>query len=172
MNKFVVASLAAAVIASPAAAAPFEGAYAGIAATLDNVQGSGALEGFGANGVGGSVFAGYDIAIGSGFAGVEGNVDLNTADPLGIEAKWGWGVSGRAGLKLNEATGVYGRIGYQRNKIGATGLGSAWGDGVRFGAGVETGLTDSASLRVEFNHVNYESDIINNQAVVGVLFRF
>src|SRR3546814_2612472 len=92
------------------------------------------------------------------FAGVEGNIDLNTADALGIEAKWGWGVSGRAGLMVNDSTGVYGRVGYQRNKIGATGVGSAWGDGVRFGGGVETGLTDSAALRVEFNHVNYESE--------------
>src|SRR3546814_10240238 len=90
MNKFVVASLAAAIVASPAAAAPFQGAYAGVAATLDNVQGSGALEGFGANGVGGSLFAGYDMPLGNAaFAGVEGNIDLNTADALGIEAKWG-----------------------------------------------------------------------------------
>src|SRR3546814_2429483 len=48
------------------------------------------------------------------FAGVEGNIDLNTADALGIEAKWGWGVSGRAGLMVNDSTGVYGRVGYQR----------------------------------------------------------
>src|SRR3546814_95879 len=172
MNKFVVASLAAAIVASPAAAAPFQGAYAGVAATLDNVQGSGALEGFGANGVVGSLFAGLAMPRGkAAFAGVEGNIDLNTADALGIEAKWGWGVSGRAGLMVNDSTGVYGRVGYQRNKIGATGVGSAWGDGVRFGGGVETGLTDSAALRVEFNHVNYESDIINNQAAVAVLFR-
>src|SRR3546814_2193621 len=88
MNKFVGASLAAAIVASPAAAAPFQGAYAGVAATLDNVQGSGALEGFGANGVGGSLFAGYDMPLGNAaFAGVEGNIDLNTADALGIEAR-------------------------------------------------------------------------------------
>src|SRR3546814_11718108 len=132
MNKFVGASLAAAIVASPAAAAPFQGAYAGVAATLDNVQGSGALEGFGANGVGGSLFAGYDMPLGNAaFAGVEGKIDLNTADALGIEAKWGWGVSGLAGLMFNECTGVYGRVGYPRNKIGRTGVGSAWGGASR-----------------------------------------
>src|SRR3546814_3333697 len=68
-----------------------------------------------------TLFRSYDMPLGNAaFAGVEGNIDLNTADALGIEAKWGWGVSGRAGLMVNDSTGVYGRVGYQRNKIGAT----------------------------------------------------
>src|SRR3546814_17297004 len=122
MNKFVVASLAAAIVASPAAAAPCQGAYAGVAATLDNVQGSGALEGFGANGVGGSLFAGYDMPLGNAaFAGVEGNIDLNTADAPGIEAKWGWGASGRAGLMVHDSHGVYGRVGVTGQTIDPTG---------------------------------------------------
>src|SRR3546814_16535543 len=119
MNKFVVASLAAAIVASPAAAAPFQGAYAGIAATLDNVQGSGALGGFGANGVGGSLFAGYDIPLGNAaFAGVEGNIDLNTADPLGIEDTWGWGVRGRGGRMVHESRDGFGGVGVEGNKKG------------------------------------------------------
>lgn len=172
MKKFVVACVVSAVaFASPAVAAPLQGAYAGIGASLDNFQGSGALEGIGTNGVGGTLVAGYDLPLGQVFAGVEGNLDLNTADALGIDAKWGWGLSTRIGTMLSESTAVYGRVGYQRNKANTL-ESSHWFDGARFGAGVETVLSGNSSLRVEFNHVNYEKDLINNQAVVGVVFRF
>ncbi|WP_374597922.1 outer membrane beta-barrel protein [Sphingosinicella sp.] len=171
MKTFVLASLAALAVVSPASADVFNGAYAGLGATLDNVNGSGSLEGLGASGAGLTGFVGYDMPLGGAFVGVEGNIDLNTADAGGLEAKWGWGASARAGFKINDATGLYGRIGYQRNKISGGGV-SAWGDGVRFGGGVETAISDKASLRAEFNHVNFEDDVINNQGVVGVLFRF
>ncbi len=171
MKKFVLASLAALAVVSPASAEVFNGAYAGLGATLDNVNGSGSSEGIGISGAGLTGFAGYDMPLGKAFVGVEGNVDLNTADALGLEAKWGWGLSTRAGFKINDSTGLYGRVGYQRNKLSGGGA-SAWLDGVRFGGGVETAISGNASLRVEFNHVNFEDDLINNQGVVGVLFRF
>ncbi|BBE36152.1 hypothetical protein SmB9_38100 [Sphingosinicella microcystinivorans] len=80
----------------------------------------------------------------------------------------GWGASARAGFKINDATGLYGRSATrqqdQRRRR------EAWGDGVRFGGGVETAISDTASLRAEFNHVNFEDDVINNQGVIGVLF--
>ncbi|MBB4632540.1 outer membrane beta-barrel protein [Sphingosinicella soli] len=171
MKKLVLASLAALAVVSPASAEMFNGGYAGLGATLDNVNGSGPLEGLGASGAGLTGFVGYDLPLGAAFVGLEGNIDLNTADAAGIEAKWGWGASARVGFKINDATGLYGRVGYQRNKISGGGI-SAWGDGVRFGGGVETAISGNAALRAEFNHVNFEDDVINNQGVVGVLFRF
>lgn len=172
LRKAFIVAFATVAAASAAQASDFQGPFVGVGATLDNVNGSGSLEGFGAAGVGGTAFAGYDLTVGGAFVGVEANADLNTADALGVDAKWGWGASARAGFKINDSTGAYGRVGYQRSKIGAVGFGSDWGDGVRFGGGVETGLTENTSLRVEFNHVNYEQDVINNQAVVGVVFGF
>jgi outer membrane immunogenic protein len=171
MKKFVCAAFVAAVLSTPALAADFSGPYAGIGATVDNVQGSGPLEGFGTNGVGATAFAGYDMALGNTFIGIEANADLNTADVAGIKAKWGWGASVRTGYKLNESTGVYARAGYQRNKVSGGGA-SAWGEGVRLGGGLETGISSNVSLRAEFNHVNYEFNLINNQGVVALVFGF
>ena len=171
MKKLLVAAAFAALSVAPAQA-QFAGAYAGAGVTMDNVHLTGDFEGFGATGIGGTAFAGYDINMGGTFAGVEGNIDLNTADVEDVvEAKWGWGVSGRFGFTVNKSTGVYGRVGYQRNKV-SDGVDSAWGDGVRFGGGVETAVATKAALRLEFSHVDYEQDVANNQVVAGLLMRF
>ncbi|ABQ69359.1 hypothetical protein HY78_10450 [Rhizorhabdus wittichii DC-6] len=172
MKMIKIAAVAAALAATPAFAADFAGPYVGGGVTLDNVQGSGALEGVGFSGVGATAFAGYNLPVGaSTFAGVEANIDLNTADAGGIEAKWGWGVGARFGYKLNDSTALYARAGYARGKIEVLGS-SGWGDGVRYGAGLETRVTDSVSLRAEFTQTNYESDIINNQGTLGIVFGF
>lgn len=171
MKKLLVAAAFAALSVAPAHA-QFAGPYVGAAATMDNVHLTGDFEGFGVTGIGGTAFAGYDVNFGSTFAGVEANIDLNTADVEDVaEAKWGWGVSGRFGFTVNKSTGVYGRVGYQRNKVEVLGF-SDWGDGVRFGGGVETAIATKAALRFEFSHVDYEQDVANNQVQAGVLFRF
>lgn len=171
-TSLIAAAAVIAAISAPAAAREFNGAYAGAALALDNVQGSGDAEGVGFSGVGVSGFAGYDVPLGtSAFAGIEGNIDVNTADAAGLEAKWGWGVSGRLGAKVNDSTGLYARVGYARQKIGALGD-SYWLDGVRYGAGVETSLTDQVALRAEFSQFNYEDDIINNQGTIGLVLSF
>ncbi len=173
-SVFVAAAVSAVVaVAAPASARDFNGGYAGVALTLDNVQTSGDYEGFGASGVGVSGFVGYDVPVGSNvFIGVEGNIDGYTADVDDfVEAKWGWGISGRLGTKVNDSTALYARVGYARAKVGSYGE-SAWGDGVRYGAGLETSLTDSLSLRAEFSQFNFEDDVINNQGTVGVVFAF
>lgn len=171
MKRLLAAAAFAALSIAPAYA-QFAGPYVGAAATMDNVHLTGDFEGLGATGIGGTAFAGYDINMGGAFVGVEGNIDLNTADIDDIaEAKWGWGVSGRLGFTVNKSTGVYGRVGYQRNKVEVLGF-SDWGDGVRFGGGVETAIATKAALRLEFSHVDYEQDVANNQFQAGVLFRF
>lgn len=169
----VFAAVSAAVFVAPASARDFNGGYAGVALALDNFQGSGSAEGLGFSGVGASVFAGYDVPVSANaFVGLEGNIDVNTADIDGlIDAKWGWGVSGRAGAKLNDSAGLYARVGYAREKLGSGGAHS-WLDGVRYGAGLETAVSDSLSVRAEFSQFNFESDLINNQGTVGVVFSF
>ncbi len=181
MKFYILAAAVSAVVAvAPASARDFNGGYAGVALSLDNVQTSGSFEGIGFSGVGVSGFAGYDVPLSTNvFAGVEANIDGYTADAdqLGteIDAKWGWGVSARLGTKLNDSTGVYARVGYARAKLGyddgVTSF-SEWGDGVRYGAGLETAVTDSLSLRAEFSQINFEDDLINNQGTVGVVFAF
>jgi outer membrane immunogenic protein len=167
-----IAAFAAAVLSTPALAADFAGPYVGAGVTLDNVQGSGALEGIGFSGVGGTAFAGYNLALGeSTFAGVEANIDLNTADAGGVEAKWGWGVGARFGYRLNDSTALYGRAGYARGKLSIGGA-SGWGDGIRYGGGIETAVSDRVSVRAEFTQTNYESDIINNQGALAIVFGF
>lgn len=173
MKFYVLAAAVSAVVAvAPASARDFNGGYAGVALALDNFQGSGSAEGIGFSGVGASGFAGYDVPLSTNvFAGVEANIDVNTADVDGlIDAKWGWGVSGRLGTKLNDSTGLYARVGYAREKLSAGG--SSWFDGVRYGAGIETAVTENVSVRAEFSQFNYESDLINNQGTLGVVFSF
>lgn len=172
MRKFVLALALSAAFATPAMAEDFAGPYVGVGVTLDNVQGSGDLEGLGVSGIGGTAFAGYDIALGtSAFVGLEANADLNTADVEEIEADWGWGVGARVGYKLNESTALFVRGGYARNRVSADDA-HAWGDGVRYGAGVQTALTDQVSLRAEFSQFNYESSLINNQATLSLSYGF
>ncbi|MFA7604589.1 MAG: porin family protein [Novosphingobium sp.] len=178
MRKILLPLAVSAMIASPAVAREFAGPYVGAGVTLDNVQGSGPAEGVGVSGVGGTAFLGYDLPLGeSAFAGVEANIDLASADEdnLGFEAKWGWGVGARLGYKLNESTALYGRVGYARAKSGVKGCGSAcnvWSDGVRYGAGLETSLTQNLSLRAEFSQYNFEDDAINNQAGIALVYGF
>lgn len=172
MKIYFAAAAAALFVAAPAQAAEFAGPYIGLGLNLDNVQTSGDLEGFGVNGVGTSVFAGYDVPVSPGvFVGAEANIDLYTADIADLKADWGWGVSGRLGANVNDSTAIFGRVGYARARVKAAGE-SAWGDGVRYGAGIETALSETLSLRAEITQFNYEADLINNQAGVAVSFRF
>lgn len=175
MKSIFAAAVAALVVASPAAAREFQGPYVGAGATLDNVQGSGPAEGLGANGVGGTVFAGYDISLGKTFVGLEANADVYSADvDLGgatAKADWGWGVGGRAGYKLNDSTALYARLGYARARASAGGL-HAWADGVRYGAGLETSVSSKVSLRAELSQFNYEQDVINNQVSLALTYGF
>ncbi len=172
MKKFIATAIASFALAASAQAADFNGPFIGAGLTLDNIQGSGALEGNGISGVGANIFAGYDLPVSERFfAGVEANADLYTADAPGVEAKWGWSLSGRVGTKLNDSTGLYARVGYARGKTSAGGF-SEWSDAVRYGAGIETGLTQNVRLRAEFTQFNYEDSLINNQGNVALVYSF
>lgn len=188
--RTVIFSLAAAVAfsASPAFAAAEAGPYVGVAVTHDNVGGTGDAEGLAINGVGGSVFAGYNYDLSQNvFAGLEANFDLSSADrDLGgaeIKANHQYGVSGRLGYRVSPGAALYGRVGYQRGRasIDTGSTDTHFGaDGLRLGAGVEANVSGNIAVRVEYNHTHYyvsdvfgpDAGLANNQAVVGVVFGF
>lgn len=186
--RTTVLSLAAAVAfsASPAFAAAEAGPYVGVAVTHDNISGSGAIEGLGFNGVGGSVFAGYNFDLSSNvFASAEANFDLTSADidAARLKADYQFGASARLGYRVSEGAALYGRVGYQRGRLTANnGLPTEAhqsADGLRLGAGVEANVSSNVAVRVEYNHTHYYFDTFglnggldNNQAAVGVVFGF
>jgi outer membrane immunogenic protein len=190
--RSVAITMAAIVAAAttPAFAAAEAGPYVGIAVTHDNVGGTGDLEGLGLNGVGGSVFAGYNLDLASNvFAGLEANFDLASADRelygYKVEADHAYGISGRLGYRLSPGAALYGRVGYQRGRAtvnDGTTEEHFGEDGLRLGAGVEANLNARVAVRVEYNHTQYYVDdsglggldagLANNQAAIGVVFGF
>lgn len=158
----LVAAVAVAAVSTPALAKN-SGPYVGVGVTHENVSTSSDLEGVGFSGIGGTVFAGYNLPVSEQvFFGVEANFDLSSAKMGstlgGIEADNAYGFSGRIGASLNEKTSLYGRVGYQRGRLGFTALGvkeTESFDGLRFGAGVETAVSEKVSLRAEYGRTHY-----------------
>jgi outer membrane immunogenic protein len=128
MRKFVLALALSAAFATPAMAEPFSGPYVGAELGLDNYQGQAEdllvagdeIDGLSGNGVVGGVFAGYDVAMGNAFFGIEGKASLSDAeasyadgtDSLSIRAKESFGASVRGGVMVNDSTGLYARVGW------------------------------------------------------------
>ena len=193
--KFNVALFAAAAtaaaIATPAMAAPFSGPYVGVEFGLDNyevqaddifVAGS-EIDGLSGNGVVGGVFAGYDVAIGNAFVGVEANARLSdagmtfndTVDSLTVRAKETFGATARAGVMLNDSTGVYARAGWAKTKFKVNVNGvtdSDNDDGLVLGAGLQSRVGSAASVRVEYVRTDYDDFVKNNAVLAGLAFHF
>jgi outer membrane immunogenic protein len=137
--SFFGAALAALTFCSPAMASN-TGPYVGVGVTHDNVASAGDLEGAGVNGIGGTVFVGFDFPVGDKlFLGVDANFDVSSAkagdSDFGAKAKNSFGSSARLGINVNDSTALYGRMGYQRGRAsssfdGETDSGSL--DGMRF----------------------------------------
>jgi outer membrane immunogenic protein len=106
-----------------------------------------------------------------------------------------WGLSLLPGVKLNDATLGYLRLGYdwtnfKTNESQSSGTGPAptttsvsksnSSGGFNYGLGVETLLTGNWSVRTEFTHTNYNSfnsaftsfNPSNNQFMLGLLYHF
>jgi len=89
-----------------------------------------------------------------------------------------WGVSLLPGIKLNDASLLYIRLGYEQARIKGQGsvafnsvnLASfsknSWRGGFNYGVGLESTFYPSWSVRTEFNHTNYGS-FSNNVTVAG-----
>jgi outer membrane immunogenic protein len=188
MRKVLISlAVAAAAVASPAFAAADPGPYVGAGVTHDNINGTGDAEGLGISGIGGTVFAGYNMPLGErAFAGVEANFDLSSADSdaARVKANYAFGGSARLGYHLSEGAAFYGRVGYQRGRATINnGLPSEYHqsrDGLRLGAGLEANLAGNTAVRVEYNRTHYyrgdadpaNTGLDNNQATVGLVFGF
>lgn len=173
MRKFALVAAAAVAVASTPALASTSGLYAGVGVTHENVSTSADLEGIGFSGIGGTVFAGYNIPAGDNlFVGVEANFDLSSAKvgdaTAATEIDNAFGFSGRIGTNLNEKTSLYGRVGYQRGRFSVTELGQNVEeslDGLRLGAGVETAVSEKVSLRAEYGRTHYTLSKVERDAL-------
>lgn len=193
--KFNVALFAAvataAVVATPAMAAPFSGPYVGAELGLDNYEVQAEdifvtgdeFDGLSGNGLVGGVFAGYDVAIGNAFVGVEAKASLSdaevtyndTVDALSVRAKETFGATARAGVMLNDNTGLYARAGWANTKFKANVNGTADSDNddaLVLGAGLQSRVGSAASVRVEYVRTDYSDFVKNNAVLAGVAFHF
>ncbi len=191
MRILSIAAAAAVVLASPAIAAT--GPYLGVGVTHDNIATGGDLEGVGFNGVGGTVFAGYKLPVGDNYyAAVEANFDLASAkvgDDLDhTKADHSFGASALLGLNISDSTAFFGRVGYQRGRETTRVDGVDFSDsrdGLRFGAGLETKISEKFSLRAEYSRTHYylsdadkaeiaplKSGVNNNQFAFSIVSGF
>ena len=193
--KFQVALFAAAataaVVATPALAAPFAGPYVGVELGLDNYEVQAEdifapgdeFDGLSGNGIVGGVFAGYDVAVGNAFIGLEAKASLSdasatyddTVDSLTVRAKETFGATARAGVMLNESTGVFARAGWANTKFKVNLNGAADSDNddaLVLGAGLQSRVGSAASVRVEYVRTDYSDFVKNNAVLAGVAFHF
>lgn len=193
--KFHVALFAAAataaVVATPAMAAPFAGPYVGVELGLDNYEVQAEdifapgdeFDGLSGNGIVGGVFAGYDVAVGNAFIGLEAKASLSdasatyddTVDSLTVRAKETFGATARAGVMLNESTGVFARAGWANTKFKVNLNGAADSDNddaLVLGAGLQSRVGSAASVRVEYVRTDYSDFVKNNAVLAGVAFHF
>lgn len=163
MRKFAIIAAAAAAAAATPALAANSGPYIGAGVTHDNLSGGGDLEGTGISGIGGTVFAGYDMPLSENtFVGVEANFDLASAkvgDSVdSFEADNKFGVTARLGVNLSEGVALYGRAGYQRGRASTTSDSvkvSESRDGLLLGGGIEAAVSDSIAVRAQYSRTHF-----------------
>lgn len=209
MNKIIAAALSTVAFASAAHAQPFNGGYFGIDLGHDNYElkandfSFGGLDnvsadGLSGNGVAGGIVAGWDVSMGEGFVGLEGNANysaakisisgrdgVNTASAK-IQARESYGISARAGIKASPSTAVYLKGGYLGTRFKGTitenGVSDSDSDtkgAFLYGAGLETAITDMVSLRAEYTVADYgDADLgqgvslKNSNFRAGLIYRF
>lgn len=164
-------------------------------------------------GMSGGIFAGvkYNISnsfylateVNIGTSNAKGGTSLSNnyqggsySESAELEAGTSYGVGLLAGFNITEATSLYGRLGYQRTNFELTesyndsfyGSESVSGDedlnGVRYGVGIETALTPTVALRLDWSQTQYSDysetyegetfkiDPTESQFQVGVSYRF
>lgn len=123
----------------------------------------------------GDLVAGYGMKMGSSlYLGAEFTMQLNSAKfKSNVRKQGALGVSVRPGFYVNDNTMAYGVLGYDRGyfKSGTTKVSR---NGLAFGAGVQTTLTDAMKMRVEFDHTKYSKDegvsLNSDDVKVGVVY--
>lgn len=159
MKKFILASVAALTLASPAFAADFTGPRvgAGVGFADDDAFGFEAFT-YGVN-------AGYDFDLGGAVVGGTLEYQDSSEDGVGRDLS----AIARVGGKVSDTALLYGLVGYTNLSAEGTGIEL---DGVRTGAGVEVALGGQAYGQFEYRYSNYELDLDGHQMMAGVGIRF
>jgi len=141
------------------------------------------------------ISAGYDLALGSAFVGVEGELstsgnstefpDSFTGAREGLEADGQYYVGARAGVALTPGIAAYGKVGYTALDTRAnTSSGSLEelddnAGGLRFGGGLQVQLPGPLEARLEYRRSKYDDvgdaavgDATTDQVVAGLGVRF
>jgi outer membrane immunogenic protein len=187
----VVASLAAASLATPALAqdkGPFTGIHIEGLAGWDRTQAQGGHK----DGVAYGVGAGFDFQAGRALLGVEGEASdastnecvsatITAGDRLCAKAGRDLYVGGRIGALVGASTLLYAKAGYTNaryalNYTEPTGVNNFRLhenlDGVRVGGGIEQAVGRNAYVKAEYRYSNYEQGFDRHQVVAGFGFRF
>ncbi len=158
-----------------------------------------------ANGIKGSIFVGYGryfdwfYFAGEAFGHFSHASDDNTSIVMGsvltyhtsTSVRGSYGASLLPGIQINESALLYFRLGFTRTFMKTLEYGSAatlystshtdWYNGVHYGLGFETALSNHVGLRGEVIHTAYgSSDTLlgtkispsNNEAMLGLLYHF
>lgn len=186
------------IIASPAIAADevvnlstghdwsgfYMGAAIGAGAVVHDIELGGALgfNGIGGEGLVGQVTAGYDFLLSERFLigafadGRYGNVGTELSlGPVSIDAQatTGFDVGIRAGYLVTPSTLAYvlGGYSHQQYEISSSPAGLAYdwnADGYFVGAGVETALSGSFTLKTEYRYASYGSEDFDTAGLIDV----
>jgi len=122
----------------------------------------------------------------------DGSATSSSSTKVSVDGSWG--VSVLPGLKVNDSTLAYVRLGYNQAKLKASetltvgtlapfnGSRSKWQGGFNYGVGMESAVYQNVSLRGEFSHTNYSSftnsatgtkvSPSDNQYMVGLIYHF
>lgn len=137
----------------------------------------------------GGVFAGYGHYFDWFYLGVEINANTSDAETswnanasdtsaynVDLEARTSYGIALLPGIKVNDSSLLYVRLGYLRSNFKASETytnvyfnpnvsisqsDSDWRNGFNYGVGIETYVAENVSVRGEYTHTSYNSDTIS-----------
>ena len=134
-------------------------------------------------GVGGGVFAGYDVAVLPRVRlGLEAGISVGGNNPVARfpdgtdytqHPQFGYRVTGRAGYLLGDRLLAYGTFGYGGHRYRLEGTARVedarrWGSSFTIGAGFEYRASDRFGVRLDFRHLDNQMSHI----LVGIPVRF
>jgi outer membrane immunogenic protein len=141
----------------------------------------------------GGIFAGYGRYFDTFYIAAEINANTSNADStfsynnsLGVsantkvKARTSYGIAILPGIKLNDSSLLYVRLGYLRTNFKASASfssldfdestvnslsvsDSAWRNGFNYGVGIETYVAEDISIRGEYTHTSFNSKTISGQ---------
>lgn len=169
-------ALAAAVIATPAAAQDFSGARADVVAVWEEINPK--LDSYADAGLafGGSV--GYDIQNGNIVLGAEAEITTATHDIADLNVARDIYAGVRAGYVLGASTLGYVKAGYTNARFSGNDWYGGNMDGFRVGAGIERKISGNFYGKLEYRFSDYdtkytfEDGLVRHQVAVGVGTRF